>query len=91
MLMAPGGLAHRGAGGDDDEFGVLQAGGHAVELGIVGGEARNLAALLVELVDGAEGRSHNVGDVGEAAGDGLVGYFDQTHLDLRQHVMASSD
>ena len=49
------GLAHGGAGGDDDELALLQAAGHAVELGEVGGQAGDFAALLVEVVDGAEG------------------------------------
>ena len=71
----PGGLAHGGAGGNDDEFGVLEAARHLVELDVVGGEAGDFPALLVERVDGAEGAGDDFGDVGEAALDGAVGYF----------------
>ena len=48
-------FAHGGARGDDDQLALLQAAGHVVELGEVGGQAGDLAALLVEVVDGAEG------------------------------------
>ena len=71
----PGGLAHGRAGGDDDELGVLEAARHLVELDVVGGEAGDFPALLVEGVDGAEGAGDDLGDVGEAALDGAVGDF----------------
>ena len=74
----PGGLAHARAGGDDDELGVLEAGGHLVELNVVGGEAGDFLALLVEGVDGAEGAGDDFGDAGEAALDGGVGDVGET-------------
>ena len=49
------GFAHRGARGDDDEVGGLEAGGHLVELGVMGGEAGDLLAAGVERVERAEG------------------------------------
>jgi hypothetical protein len=49
------GFAHRGTGGDDNQLALLKAAGHAVQFDEVGGQAGNLAALLVEIVDGAEG------------------------------------
>src|SRR6202044_238566 len=55
--------------------GVLKAGRHLVELDVVGGEAGDFPALLVECVNGAEGAGDDFGDVGEAALDGAVGYF----------------
>ena len=72
-----GGFAHGGARGDDDELGILEAAGHAVEFGEVCGEAGDLAAFLVEVVDGFERAGDNVVDAGEAASDALLGDFEK--------------
>jgi hypothetical protein len=47
----------------------LQAGGHLVELGEVGGEAGDFAGLAVEVVDAAEGAGDDLFEAGEAFGD----------------------
>ena len=86
MLMAQAVLPMEGPGGDDDELGLLEAGGHLVELDEVGSEAGDLAALLVELVDGAEGVPDDVRDAGEAAGDGVLGDLHEAGFDLVEDV-----
>jgi hypothetical protein len=43
----------------------------------VGGEAGDLAAFLIEIVDGFEGAGDDVVDAGEAAGDSLLGDFEE--------------
>ncbi len=67
-----GGLAHRGAGGDDDQLALLQAAGHAVEFGEVGGQAGNLAALLVQIVDIPEGVLDDLVERLKAVGEALL-------------------
>ncbi len=54
-----------------------------VEVDVVGGEAGDLAALLVELVDGAEGLGDDLADAGEAALDGGVGDVGELGFDVR--------
>ena len=56
---------------------MLQAAGLPVELVEVGLEAGDLLALLVEVVDGAEGVANDLGDAGEAVGDSLLGDLEQ--------------
>ncbi len=72
-----GGFAHGGARGDDDELGLLEAAGHAVEFGEMGGEASDLAAFLIEVVDGFEGAGDDVVNARKAAGDALLRDFEQ--------------
>jgi len=52
----------------------------------VGAEAGDFAALLVEFVDGAEGVADDVGDVGEAAGDGVLGDLHHAVFNLVEDV-----
>ena len=73
----PGGLAHGRAGGDDGQLRMLQAAGLLVELVEVGSQAGDLLALLVEVVDGAEGVADDLGDAGETVGDSLFSDFEQ--------------
>ncbi len=47
-------LAHRGAGGEDDQVASLQPGGVLVELGVAGGEAGDRLALFRHLLDRAQ-------------------------------------
>jgi hypothetical protein len=62
-------FAHRRPSGNDDQLALLQAAGHAVELGEVGGQAGDFAALLVEVVDGPEGVLHDLVERLEALRD----------------------
>ena len=64
---------------------VLQAAGHLVELGVARGEAGDLAALLVELVDGDKAAGDDLADAGQAALDGGVGDIGQLRLHVAQH------
>ena len=56
---------------------MLQAAGLLVELVEVGLQAGDLLALLVEVVDGAEGVANDLRDAGEAVGDALFGDLEQ--------------
>ena len=49
-----GGLAHGGPGGDDDEVGALQAAGHFVQIGVVGGQPGDALAALQQRIDRSE-------------------------------------
>jgi hypothetical protein len=52
-----------------------------IEFGEVGAEAGDLVlALLVEVVDGLEGAGDDFVDAGEAAGDALLGDFEERGL-----------
>ncbi len=72
-----GGFAHGGPRGDDDELGLLEAAGHAIEFGEMGGEAGDLAAFLIEVVDGFEGAGDDVVHARKAAGDAFFGNFEE--------------
>src|SRR5581483_5105176 len=76
------GIAHRGPGRDDDELTFLQTAGHAVELGEVRGEARYFPAMLVEIVDAAEGVLDDDIERLQAACDAL--FTDLEQLGLRR-------
>ena len=73
----PRGFAHGGARGNDDELGLLQAAGHAVEVVEVRGQAGDFALQLPDRIDGAEVLFDDGRDVGEAAGDAALGDFEQ--------------
>ncbi len=79
-------LAHAWARGDDDQLGVLQPAGHAVEVLVVRLQARDFAALLVQVVDRAEGVAHDLRDARKAAGDAALGHFHQRGLGRVQHL-----
>ncbi len=81
-----GGLTHGGAGGDDDELALLEAAGAAVELVEVGGQAGDLAALLVQVVDGPEGSGNDLVEALKARGDALIADFKQSRLGGAQHL-----
>jgi hypothetical protein len=68
----------------------LQAAGHAVELGKVGGQAGDFAALLVEIVDGAEGVLDDLVERLEALRDALLGDLQQLRLGAPSTSMADS-
>ena len=74
------GFAHGGTGGDDDQLALLQAAGHAVELGEIGGQAGDFAALLVEIVDGAEGVLDDLVERLEALREALLADLQQLRL-----------
>ncbi len=80
------GFAHRGAGGDDDQLALLQAAGHAVEFGEVSGQAGDLAALLVEIVDGAEGILDDLVERLETVAEAPLGSLHQSRFNFADHV-----
>ncbi len=83
----PGGFAHGRARGDDDELRLLEAAGHAVEVGEVGFKAGDFAvAFGEEVVDRAEGVADDLGDRSEAALDAVLGDFEQLGLGGVEHV-----
>ena len=82
----PGRLSHRGARGDDDELGVLQSAGHAVEFVEVGCQPGDLAAFLIKVVDGAERIPDNLRDPGEAARNAFFRDLQQIGLGSVQDV-----
>src|SRR6202041_3513461 len=81
-----GGFAHRRAGGDDDQFVLLQAAGHAVKLGEVGGQTGDFAALLIKVVNGAKRVLDDLVQRLKALRNALLGYFEQPAFSLVQHA-----
>ncbi len=77
MLMAHAVLPMLRARGDDDQLGLLQTAGHAVEVLVVRVEAGDLAALLVELSMVPKESADDLRNAGEAAGDAALGHFQQ--------------
>ena len=77
-----GGFAHGGPRGDDDQLALLQAAGHAIEVGEAGGQAGDFAALLVEIVDGAEGVADDDVERLQALGEAGFAHFEQLRLGL---------
>ena len=74
------GFAHRGARGDDDQIAGLEAAGHLVELGVVGGESGDLLAAGVEFVERAEGVLDDRRNVGEALAETVLGELEDALL-----------
>ncbi len=71
--QAERGLAHRRSGGDDDEVGGLEAGGHRVQLGEAGGEPRQHGGAAGHLLNFFEELVGDRLDVREALARALVG------------------
>jgi hypothetical protein len=84
-VNGPRGLAHAGTGGDDDQVGRLQAAGHLVELGVVGGQPGHLFLLRIQIVDGPEGVAHDLRDPGKSASDAAFGNFEQPGFSGIEH------
>jgi hypothetical protein len=66
-------LPHRWPCRDDDEVGRLEAGGEAVEVGEAGGDAGDLAVVLVEALDRLEGAGEDVAKGVVVLGDPALG------------------
>ena len=66
-------LPHRWSCRDDDEVGRLEAGGEAVEVGEAGGDAGDLAVVLVEALDRLEGAGEDVAKGVVVLGDPALG------------------
>ena len=81
----PGRLAHAGTGGDDDQVGRLQAAGHLVELGVVGGQPGHLFLLRIQIVDGPEGIAHDLRNPGKSASDAAFGNLEQAGFGGIEH------
>jgi hypothetical protein len=64
---------HRRPRRDDDQVGGLEAGGEAVEVGEAGGDAGDLAVVLVEALDGFEGAGEDVAETVVVLGDPALG------------------
>jgi len=62
MLMAQPVLPMEGRAAMMVSAEILEATGHAVKLGVMGSEARDLLPLLVKVVDGAERVADNFRD-----------------------------
>ena len=68
-VQGEGGLAHGGPGGYDDQIGLLQAVGHAVQVPKARGDAGELSLPGHQIPDLVEGVGHDVPD----GGDGVFG------------------
>ena len=54
-VQGQGGLAHGGAGGDDDQVARLETGGHVVQIHIAGGDAGDMLLAVVQGFEDVEG------------------------------------
>src|ERR671919_865431 len=66
-------LPHRWSCRDDDEVGGLEAGGEAVEVREAGGDAGDLAVVLVEALDGLQGGGEDVAEAVVVLGSPALG------------------
>ena len=63
----------------------MQAAGHLVEVGVVGGQPGHLFLLGVEIVDGSEGIANDLGNAGKTAGDTALGDLEQAGFGGVEH------
>src|SRR5215472_9413298 len=66
-------LTHGRAGSNDDKVRRLQAAGHLVQQGVVGGKPSNFLSASIEFVERAEGITDDRRNVGEAFAQSVLG------------------
>ncbi len=81
-----GGFTHRGPGGKNNQLALLKAARHAVQIGEVGGQTGDLAALLIQLVNGAEGVGDDQIERLQAARNRALRGLEQLALGLADNV-----